>query len=77
MKGAVYNNPVQFLRLGNIKLYSILFYALNGDENVTYNDLIFLRIIKGDDIGISVMIEVLLVYLQQVFIRTKNVGKLA
>jgi hypothetical protein len=64
----MYNHPVEFLGFGNREFSSVLFYPFNGDKNIAHNDAFFFRIIKSDDIGIGIMIQVLLVYLQQVFV---------
>ncbi len=69
----MYNYAVQLVDNSLVKFSGVLFYPIYRNEYITGNSFLFRRIIKRNYIGISIMIKILLVYLQQISIRTKNI----
>ncbi len=62
------------LRVGrNIQLSGIVGNAVDTDKQISVDFALFLRIIKRNDIGIIIVVEVLAVNIEQVLIRAKNI----
>lgn len=66
------NDTVQFLIEGGIEELSILFDALNTDHNIARYEVAF-DIVKGDNIGIGVVVEVGAVNLNEVGIIAEKI----
>ena len=72
MQDTVDHDPVQLFFKTDFKFLSIFRYAVNANKNVAADGLI-LRIIKGNDIGKGIMVQVPDIDLKQFVIRTKNI----
>jgi len=67
------NNAVQFMRKRMAQRKRIILHPVNADKNITFNYIFLVGGIEGDNVSVIVVIQVLLVYLQQMGVRTKNV----
>src|SRR5687767_13956893 len=67
---------MQLICFAHRKLHRVFFNPGDRNKNVTGYYPLFLRIIKRDNICISVVLKILLVYFKQILIRTKNKSKL-
>lgn len=75
MKGAMENNPEHFNGIGLIKGFGIILYPVNTYIYIPINFFILLWNIESDNICVVVMVKKPTVYIKQVFIRAKNIGK--
>lgn len=55
------------------KLFGISAYRIKADEEVAAQTVSF-AIIKGDDIRIIIVLEILTVYFEYLLVRTENIG---
>jgi len=68
----VYNNATQLLFERHLVLFCILPYSFETDDNITRNE-IPRHIVKRNNIGIRIVIQVLLIHTQKVLIVTEEV----
>ena len=69
--------PVQFISKDCFKLKGVLFYPVNTDINFSaYFFIVFLQG-KGDDISIIIVLKKLLIYVQKIFVRAKDIIQLS
>lgn len=67
------NNPMQFGIEVRVEFFSILLYPVDADENVTFDFTRSLRMAKGYDVGVGMMIKILDVDVPQEIVRTKDI----
>lgn len=70
----MHHNPVQFISKGNFERLGIFMNTVNADEQITRYNWQF-RIIKGDNVRIIIMLQILLVHLKQLLIIHENESK--
>ena len=76
VKDAVYDHAMQFLLICGANLLAVASHGIQRDEKVTtYN--ILLTIVESDDVGVIVVLQVLTVYLKDLFIIAENVGNIS
>ena len=76
VKDAVYDHAMQFLLICGANLLAVASHGIQRDEKVTtYN--ILLSIVESDDVGVIVVLQVLTVYLKDLFIIAENVGNIS
>lgn len=63
---------VELVCEGQFQIIGILLYPIHANEDITLKFSLHIAVVEGDDIGISLMVEVLYVDLQKIFIRTKD-----
>lgn len=77
VKDAMDDNPMELIPLADAIRFRVLNYAFDADKNITADDVGLLGIVERDDIGERMVVEVLLVYGQQVGIGAKYETELA
>ena len=73
VENAVDNDAVEFLFVGSTYVLGIRTHGVEGNEEVA-TDFIALRVVKGNDVGVIIVLEELAVDLQNLFIIDKNVS---
>ena len=73
MKDAMDDDSIEFLlEFGSI-LYRVFADAVDTDKKIT-RQLIILAIIEGDDVSEIIMLEILLVYIENIIVRAEDDG---
>ena len=70
------DGTVEFLVIIRVECLGVCPDRIEADEQVT-RDLISFRIIKGDDIRVIIVLEILAVYLQDLLVRAEDVTDIA
>src|ERR1700761_4506265 len=71
------NYPLQLIFKAGFKFHGVLADAFNRNKDIADDLFGLIRIIKGNDIRIGIMIKVLLVYLQQILVGAEDIIKFA
>ena len=66
------DDTVQLLLESAAEILGVLPYPVDAYQNVARNDVAF-HIVESDDVGISIVVEVLAVDLQNIFVVAKKV----
>ena len=72
----MYHHAVQLLIRLFAKLQGVAPYGIGADEEVAA-DFVSGGVVKGDDVGVIVMVQILAVYFQYLLIVAKNIGNVA
>lgn len=72
MQDTMDDDPVQFIHFWHIELRSIFTHAVNANENIASDDPFFFAMIKSDNIGKRIVVEILLVNSQQISVAAQN-----
>jgi hypothetical protein len=67
------HHPMKLCFERDIKLFSVLLYPVNTNENIAFYFSFGLGIIKSNNVSVSVMVEVFFVEAKQILIRAKNI----
>ena len=76
MEYAVDNHTVKLIFVGCMLILTVGAYCIKTDDDVTIDNISFV-IIKGDDVGVVVMSEVLLVHLKYLLIADEHISHFA
>lgn len=76
MKNAVYHHAVEFLVVSFAKKFSIRLYGIQTYKEVAGN-YIALTVVKGYDIGIVIVLQILAIHLEYFFIIAEHIGHFA
>ena len=71
MKNAMHDNTVEFIFETGRIMRSIVLDRINTDEQVTRKD-ISITIIESNNVSIIIVLQILLIYIKKVAVRTKN-----
>ena len=73
MKNSVDDRAMQFFVVRCFELFRICFYRIQADKKVA-RYFVAAGIIERDDIGVIIVLQILAVYLQDLFVGTKDIG---